>query len=250
MLHRGDEWLRKLAPSILSTGIGAVASSRGNCLRNRLSRVTGAHGILDDRFSGPRGRVNMSTRLLLLAIAATGMAVSGCGDSHVSLERQRIALGKEFAEVITSSDNLNQMLDQTPRIESIAQRLEQLAERRKKLPRPTSAQQAELEKMRDAEAEEMKDKLTAHMQKMTPNLMSGGLPDFSKMQKFQSVAMRLGKANMAFAPERFGGGAGPFMDAPETFAPSASASGPATSGTLPAGELLKVPPGGLAPSGP
>lgn len=185
----------------------------------------------------------MSPRLLLLAMAAAGLAVAGCEDSHVSLERQRIALGKEFAGLITSSENLNQMLDKATQIDALAQRLEQLAERRKKLPQATAAQQEQLDKLRKAEAEEIKDKLTAHMQKMTPNALSGGLPDFSKMQKFQSAAMRLGKANVAYAPERFAGGAGGLFSG-ESFAPPGMEF--PSGGTAP----LPAAPGGLIPSRP
>lgn len=143
---------------------------------------------------------------LAFCLSMAALLVTGCGDTHVSLEKERIALGRELMNTMISAKNPNEMFDKAPQVDSIAARLEKLAERRGKLKPANGEERTAIGKLRRAEAEEMQEKAKSWQADMTPqNMFSGGMPDMAKMQKFQAAFMRLSKAHLAYDPQQFGG---------------------------------------------
>jgi hypothetical protein len=142
-------------------------------------------------------------RPLVLAVIAVALASVGCGDTHMSLERERIAVSRELANVLSSANNPNEMFDKAPQVESAAARIEKLAERRGKLKPASDAEKTQIAKLREEGNAEMKAKMEGAMKdKLNPkNMLSGGLPDAAKMQKFLTAMARLAKANMTFDPQ-------------------------------------------------
>ena len=145
-------------------------------------------------------------RVLTLTIIGTALASTGCGDTHLSLEREWIAVNKELSNSLSSAKNMNEMFDRAPQVESAAARIEKLAERRSKLQAATESEKSQIAKMRQKQSAEFKDKMDSAMKNnMNPkNLVAGGIPDLGKMQTFTTALSRLAKANMAYDAEHFG----------------------------------------------
>ena len=136
----------------------------------------------------------------------TALASTGCGDTHLSLEREWIAVNKEMSNNLSSAKNMNEMFDKAPQVESAAARIDKLAERRSKLKTASEAEKSQIAKMRREQSAEFKDKMESAMKNaMDPkSMVSGGVPDLAKMQKFMAAMSRLAKANMAYDPDQFG----------------------------------------------
>ncbi|HZL91776.1 MAG TPA: hypothetical protein VFB96_25620 [Pirellulaceae bacterium] len=185
--------------------------------------------------------MSIYARLFLLAVAAAALAATGCGDTHVSLERERIALNKELMSLMNSSKDFNEILDKAPQVDSIAARLENLAERRKKLKEATAAEKEQINELRQAQAAEMRSHAEAQKSKFNPqSMLSSGIPDIAKMQKFTQAGARLAKAQMAYAPEQVSGAGGAgFLQA----MPSFNGDGAPSGGGLPGAGLVPFPSG-------
>ncbi len=182
-----------------------------------------------------------SVRSLGLAVGLAAIAVSGCGDTHVSLERERIALGKELMNSLSTAKTFNEMMDRAPQIESIATRMDKLVERKNKLQPVTDSEKSQIAKLRESERADMKakaEKMQADLQEnMSPaKMLAGGMPDLTKMQPFATAMAHLGQANMAYDPE---------------FAAAAQMTSFGKVGEMPSpgkGGLIAIPPaGGGAP---
>ena len=152
--------------------------------------------------------MSANVRFLGLVIGLTAIAVTGCGDTHVSLERERIAINKELMDSFASVKDLGDVLNTAPQFDAAAARMEKLAERRSKLKPATESEKSQIAKLREAEANEQKaraEKMRTEMANTNPaKMLAGGMPDLAKMQKYSESMLRYLKANAAYDPEQFG----------------------------------------------
>ncbi len=92
----------------------------------------------------------MKNRVIAMLILIA--ALTGCGDSFVKVESDRVSLKKEYLAVLASVQDEDSAKAAVPKIEAIAAKMDELEKRVKALGEPTEADMKQMmESMKDAD---------------------------------------------------------------------------------------------------
>jgi acetylornithine/succinyldiaminopimelate/putrescine aminotransferase len=110
----------------------------------------------------------ISTLASLFALCAFGLAVAGCGDSHEKVVNDLAAQIEKVVGVLKGVTDKASADAAKPKLDSIDQDIKAIAERAKKLPKPSQAEEAALKSKLETRMKKAGEELQTEMMRVGP----------------------------------------------------------------------------------